>query len=99
MGEQSPVTAGDGCGDESDALDSLRVFLAQQGHWHGSVTREFNAEMENAIQRFQKAQNLEQNGRLDGPTAARLAALRQRFRPRLNYAVKAPKAEKGQEHG
>ncbi len=71
-------------GDENDALESLRVFLAQQGFWRGSATRLFNTEMEEALKRFQKAQNLEENGRLDGPTAARLSALRQQFRPRLN---------------
>lgn len=71
-------------GEESDAVEQLRVFLTELGFWgQAPATRSFNEDMTKAIKRYQERRGQKPTGQIDGATAALMALERQSYWPRL----------------
>jgi putative secretion ATPase (PEP-CTERM system associated) len=87
-------------GEESDAVEELRVFLTELGLWgQAPATRSVNEDMTRAIKRYQERRGQKPTGEIDGVTAALIALERQSYWPRLSgeSAGRGPKkkADKG----
>ncbi|HUT25266.1 MAG TPA: AAA family ATPase [Sumerlaeia bacterium] len=80
-------------GEEREAVTQLRGFLSRQGVWQGEASPRFDENMTEAVKRFQQLCRQEPTGRIDGPTAARIAARRRSFRPHLFQGVAQPGSE------
>ncbi|NQU44317.1 peptidoglycan-binding protein, partial [bacterium] len=72
-------------GEESEGVSALHRFLTGEGLWEGDGSGEdFDEELGRSLERFQRAYGLEPSGKLDGFTAATIAAMRTAERPRLS---------------
>lgn len=64
-------------GESSAIIKLFKYQLKELGYFSGSITRDFNKELETSIKKVQKDQNLDQTGKLDEKTMVVISDLTQ----------------------